>query len=111
MGKSFGCIQEVLDQIGAFLGPVLLYLVMLFKTDGTVFQIYSACFAVLAVPSVITIVLLLVTVGYRFPNPGMRFEPESKRVSVPVQNEEGVHPLYCRDSGSLPLDLSTIPLA
>ena len=29
-GKSFG-IQEVLDQIGAFLGPVLLYLVMLFK--------------------------------------------------------------------------------
>ena len=41
VGKSFG-IQEVLDQIGAFLGPVLLYLVMLFKTDGTVFQIYSA---------------------------------------------------------------------
>ena len=34
VGKSFG-IQEVLDQIGAFLGPVLLYLVMLFKTDGT----------------------------------------------------------------------------
>ena len=75
VGKSFG-IQEVLDQIGAFLGPVLLYLVMLFKTDGTVFQIYSACFAVLAVPSVITIVLLLVT-RYRFPNPDC-FEPESK---------------------------------
>lgn len=31
-GKSFG-IQELLDQIGAFLGPVLLYLVML-KPDG-----------------------------------------------------------------------------
>ena len=33
VGKSFG-IQEVLDQLGAFLGPVLLYVVMLLKTDG-----------------------------------------------------------------------------
>ncbi|MFR6424541.1 MAG: hypothetical protein ACLUNO_02335 [Oscillospiraceae bacterium] len=30
VGKSFG-IQEVLDQIGAFLGPVLLYVVMLLQ--------------------------------------------------------------------------------
>ena len=30
-GKSFG-LQELLDQIGAFLGPVLLYLVLLFLT-------------------------------------------------------------------------------
>ena len=30
VGRSFG-IQEVLDQIGAFVGPVLLYLVMLFQ--------------------------------------------------------------------------------
>ena len=47
-GKSFG-IQELLDQIGAFLGPVLLYIVMLFKTDGTTFEVYAFCFAVLAV--------------------------------------------------------------
>lgn len=75
VGKSFG-IQEVLDQIGAFLGPVLLYLVMLFKTDGTTFQIYSFCFAVLAVPGAITIFLLLVT-KHKFPNPE-HFEPEPK---------------------------------
>lgn len=74
-GKSFG-IQEVLDQTGAFLGPVLLYLVMLVKTDGTAFQVYSACFAVLAVPGAITIVLLLVT-KRRFPDPE-RFEPAPK---------------------------------
>lgn len=75
VGKSFG-IQEVLDQIGAFLGPVLLYLVMLFKTDGTTFEIYSACFAVLAIPGAITIALLLIT-KYKFPNPE-HFEPEEK---------------------------------
>lgn len=75
VGKSFG-IQELLDQIGAFLGPVLLYLVMLFQTEGTTFEIYSKCFAFLAIPGVVTVVLLLFT-KYKFPNPE-KFEPEPK---------------------------------
>ncbi len=75
VGKSFG-LQELLDQIGAFLGPVLLYLVMLFRTEGDVFQTYSFCFAVLAIPGLITILLLLVT-RRKFPNPE-QFEPEPK---------------------------------
>lgn len=75
VGNSFG-IQEMLDQIGAFLGPVLLYLVMLFKTTGTTFEIYSTCFAVLAIPGAITIIMLLIT-RKKFPNPE-NFEPEAK---------------------------------
>ena len=75
VGKSFG-IQELLDQIGAFLGPVLLYIVMLFKTEGTTFQIYSTCFAFLAIPGAITIILLFIT-KHKFPNPE-HFEPEPK---------------------------------
>lgn len=75
VGKSFG-IQEVLDQIGAFLGPVLLYLVMLFRTEGTAFEIYATCFAVLAIPGAITILLLLLT-RRKFPNPE-QFEPTPK---------------------------------
>lgn len=75
VGRSFG-IQEVLDQIGAFIGPVLLYLVMLFKTEGTTFEIYSTCFAVLAIPGAITLILLIVT-RCKFPNPE-HFEPEPK---------------------------------
>ena len=75
VGTSFG-IQEVLDQIGAFIGPVLLYLVMLFKTEGTTFEIYSTCFAVLAIPGAITLILLIVT-RCKFPNPE-HFEPEPK---------------------------------
>ena len=74
-GKTFG-IQEVLDQIGAFMGPVLLYLVMLFKTEGTTFEIYSFCFAVLAIPGFITLILLLLT-KHKFPNPE-NFEPDPK---------------------------------
>lgn len=74
-GKNFA-IQEVLDQFGAFLGPVLLYLVMLAKTGGDAFQVYRLCFAVLAVPGAITVILLLVT-KRRFPNPE-QFEPSPK---------------------------------
>lgn len=80
-GRSFG-LQELLDQIGAFLGPVLLYLVMLLKTDGDTFRVYSLCFAVLAVPAAITIILLFVT-KHKFPNPE-QFEPEPK-VYVPFK--------------------------
>ena len=58
-GKSFG-LQELLDQIGAFLGPVLLYLVMLFQAEGSTFALYSRCFAFLAIPSAITLLLLRV---------------------------------------------------
>ena len=75
VGKSFG-LQEVLDQIGAFIGPVLLYVVMLFKTEGSEFEIYSTCFAFLAIPGAITLALLLIT-KHKFPNPD-HFEPEPK---------------------------------
>ncbi|MGN0787424.1 MAG: MFS transporter [Christensenellales bacterium] len=81
IGKSFG-IQEVLDQIGAFLGPVLLYVVMLFKTDGTTFEVYSTCFAILAIPGIITLILLFITKA-KFPNPE-HFEPEPKK-AVPFK--------------------------
>lgn len=74
-GKSFG-LQELLDQIGAFLGPVLLYLVMLFRQEGDAFQTYAFCFGVLAIPGAITLMLLFVT-KHKFPNPE-QFEPEPK---------------------------------
>ncbi|NLU23463.1 MAG: MFS transporter [Clostridiales bacterium] len=74
-GRSFA-IGEALDQIGAFLGPLLLYGVMLLKTSGSMFQVYSTCFAVLLIPALITIVLLFYT-RRKFPNPE-EFEPEPK---------------------------------
>lgn len=75
VGKSFA-IQEALDQVGAFLGPVLLFLVMLLKTEGTTFEIYSFCFAVLAFPGAVTLILLILTKS-KFPSPE-DFEPEPK---------------------------------
>ncbi len=75
VGKIFG-IQEVLDQTGAFLGPVLLYVILLFRTEGTQTQIYASCFAFLAIPGACALIMLLIT-KHRFPNPE-HFEPDGK---------------------------------
>lgn len=88
VGKSFG-IQEMLDQIGAFLGPVFLYLVMLFKTDGTTFEIYRTAFAFLAIPGFITILLLFLT-KREFPNPEA-FEPEAKKEEAFVMKKSFIY--------------------
>ncbi len=81
VGKSFA-IQEVLDQIGACLGPVLLYFVMLGKSGASSYDLYRLSFAVLAIPAVITLVLLGFT-WRKFPNP-QHFEP-TPAVSVPFR--------------------------
>lgn len=74
-GKSFA-IQEFLDQLGAFLGPVLLFLVMLAKNGDDLFNSYKICLALLGIPAIATIVLLL-TAKKKFPEPE-KFEPASK---------------------------------
>ena len=83
-GRSFG-IQEVMDQTGAFLGPVMLYLVMLFQTEGDIFRKFSVCFALTAIPGAIALIVLLVT-KCKFPNPE-QFEPEPKEY-VPFKMEK-----------------------
>lgn len=80
-GKSFA-IQEMLDQIGAFLGPVLLYVIMLLRGDGSDYDRYTFCFAMLAIPGALTLVLLFLTCR-RFPNPE-KFEP-TPTVLVPFR--------------------------
>ena len=74
-GKSFA-IQECLDQIGAFLGPLILFAVMLLKRGGDIHQTYRLCFAVLASPALLTMAALLLA-RRRFPNPE-NFEPETQ---------------------------------
>jgi len=74
VGKSFA-IQEALDQLGAFIGPLLLYLVMLYK-QGDEYTVYNTAFAFLLLPAICTMAFLFFAKG-RFPNPEA-FEPEVK---------------------------------
>ncbi|MCH3914591.1 MAG: MFS transporter [Acidaminococcaceae bacterium] len=74
-GKAFA-IQEFLDQLGAFLGPVLLFVIMLMKRNEELFSVYSYCFALLGIPALATVLLLLFA-KRKYPNPE-QFEPATK---------------------------------
>ncbi|MGI6108393.1 MAG: MFS transporter [Eubacteriaceae bacterium] len=81
-GKSFA-IQEFLDQIGAFLGPVILFLVLLIKKNDSLYSAYTLCFAILGIPAIITVALLFVA-RRKFPNPD-KFEPPSTEEAQPFR--------------------------
>ena len=66
-GKVFA-LQEFLDQIGAFSGPVLLFFCLWLKGGEHSLEAYALCFAVLAIPALITMFWLL-RARKRFPNP------------------------------------------
>jgi MFS family permease len=77
-GKGFA-IQEFLDQIGAFLGPVLLFVIMLLKNGEDQFSAYKVCFAILGIPAIATVVLLVIA-KRRYPKPE-EFEPPAKEAA------------------------------
>lgn len=66
-GKGFA-YQEFLDQLGAFLGPVMLFVIALIKGTSNLFSTYRLCFAVLGIPALITI-LLVVFSKIKYPDP------------------------------------------
>ncbi len=66
-GKSFA-IQEFLDQMGAFLGPVILFAVMALKQGAGSRVMYAAAFAVLGIPALLTLASLGMA-RRKFPQP------------------------------------------
>jgi MFS family permease len=71
-GKGFA-IQEFLDQLGAFIGPVILYVTLLLKGTDDTFASYAFCFLILGAAGAATILLLFIA-KKKFPNPE-KFEP------------------------------------
>lgn len=66
-GKTFA-IHEALDQIGAFLGPMILFIIMTLMKGTDQKTIYSICFGVLGITALIS-VLVLLKARAKFPNP------------------------------------------
>ena len=66
-GKGFA-YQEFLDQLGAFLGPVILFIIAAIKGTSSLFSTYRLCFFVLGIPALITIFLVLFS-KRKYPNP------------------------------------------
>ena len=78
-GKGFA-YQEFLDQLGAFLGPVILFVTALVKGTEDLFTTYRLSFAVLLIPAMITIALVL-SAKIKYPNPEM-FEKQEEAPSA-----------------------------
>lgn len=74
VGRSFA-IQEALDQLGAFLGPIFVFLILKSRNSNPLTDLdYKVAFLFLGIPALIT-VLLLIFSKLTFPNPE-NFEPE-----------------------------------
>lgn len=72
-GKGFA-YQEFLDQLGAFLGPVILYIISKVKGTSELYSTYRICFLILGIPALITIALVIAS-RIKYPNPEI-FEKE-----------------------------------
>ena len=68
-GKGFAYL-EFLDQLGAFLGPVILFVIAAAGKSGDLFTTYRTSFAILGVPALITLGLVLFS-RLRYPRPEM----------------------------------------
>ncbi|MGN0340481.1 MAG: MFS transporter [Lachnospira sp.] len=77
-GKGFA-YQEFLDQLGAFLGPVILFIISLVKGTSHLFSTYRLCFLILGIPALITIALVVIS-KIKYPDPEI-FEKENEEES------------------------------
>jgi len=74
-GKGFA-YMEFLDQLGAFLGPLTLFIISLIKGTENLYSTYKICFVFLGIPALITIALVLFS-KYKYPHPEM-FDKEKE---------------------------------
>lgn len=82
-GKGFA-YQEFLDQLGAFLGPVMLFVIAAVKGTDSLFSTYRICFAILGIPALITIALVVFS-KIKYPHPEMFEKAEEKAVEFRFQ--------------------------
>lgn len=76
-GKGFA-YQEFLDQLGAFIGPVMLFFISLLQGTGNLFFTYRFSFAVLGIPALMTIGLVIFA-KRKYPNPEMFEKAEEEK--------------------------------
>lgn len=88
-GKGFA-YQEFLDQLGAFLGPVILFLISYIKGGSELFGTYRLCFLFLGIPALITISLVLFA-HYRYPHPEMFEKAAEEKTEFKLEGSFGLY--------------------
>ncbi len=83
-GKSFA-INELLDQIGAFLGPIILTVTYLIVGEISTYDKYRIGFLVLGIPVVVCLTILLIS-RFKYPHPEV-FEKEKLEEKKKIFNK------------------------
>ncbi len=81
-GKAFA-INEALDQLGAFLGPFIIYLILA-NRDGNAIDNYRFAFLFLGIFAIVTL-CILVFARFKYPNPD-HFELEKPKMDSPIKS-------------------------
>ena len=59
VGKGFA-VQEALDQLGAFISPVILFVILTLKGSSDAKAAYSVCFLALGIAAILSVIVLLI---------------------------------------------------
>lgn len=60
VGKGFA-VQEALDQLGAFISPVILFVILTLKGASKTKEAYAVCFLVLGIAAILSVIVLLIS--------------------------------------------------
>jgi MFS family permease len=98
-GWAFG-LHEALDQFGALFGPLLVALILAFRSD------YRTAFAILLIPALICLTVLLIA-RWIFPRPD---EMETEVPNFQTRGLPGVYWLYLAGAGLVAAGFADYPL-
>lgn len=104
-GKGFA-LQQVMDQFGAFLGPVMLFAVLSLRSSGDKLSAYSLGFLLLGIPGLLVIVLLIVA-KIKYPRPN---ELETSEIARPDGGMGKAYWFYLVGIGLLAAGFADFPL-
>jgi len=79
-GKGFA-LQQVMDQFGAVIGPIMLFAVLTLKSGGDRLPAYSLAFLLLGIPGLV-VIFLLIAARIKYPRPH-ELETAKDEVSQP----------------------------
>jgi len=79
-GKTFA-LHEALDQIGAFLGPMLLFIIMTVKSESPDIEKFKISFLALGITAIISVIILLIA-KRKFPNPDTFEKDVSNQITL-----------------------------
>lgn len=104
-GKGFA-LQQVMDQFGAFIGPIMLFAVLTLKGTTDKLSAYSLGFLLLGIPGLI-VIALLVAAKIRYPRP---HELETSSPPRPKNGMSGAYWLYLVGIAFLAAGFADFPL-